>query len=127
MPVYDVTALAEAFDADPRQIDNMLSRNNIRGVDRVTRGVTRKVTLDAAVTIRIALDLAEWLKVPFGHALKVGAQLSESSEFPVGNFGSFRVDVPAVRRATLEQLDLAVETVGKRPRGRPPRRAKSGV
>ena len=128
MPVYDIAALSEALNADSRLLDNLLSRNDIEGVERRARGVTRRVTLEAAVTIRIALDLANALKIPFARALSVGTALAAENgmEFPVGAFGLLRFDVPAIRRFTLQQLDAAVETVGRRRRGRPPKLPLTG-
>jgi hypothetical protein len=135
LPIYDLAALAEAFDADNRQLDNLLSRNEIEGVERRARGVTRRVTLDAAVTIRVALELATELRVPFAHALAIAARVGRSGvpdsadtggEVSVGAFCTLRVDVSSLRRLTVDQLDAAVETVGKRPRGRPPRKKTVG-
>ena len=126
MPVYDLSALAEAFDTDAKQLDNILSRNEIAGVERRTRGVTRRVTLDAAVNIRVALDLAGDLGVPFARALRAAARLAaDGGVVRVGEFASLHVDAGALRRSTLERLDSAVETVGKRPRGRPPKTVRS--
>lgn len=135
MPIYDLAALAEAFDTDTRQLDNLLSRNEIEGVERRARGVTRRVTLDAAVTIRVALELATELRVPFAHALSIAARVGRSSgpdsvngggEVSIGSFCALRVDVSSLRRLTVDQLDAAVETVGKRPRGRPPKKKPAG-
>ena len=131
MPIYDLAALAEALDADTRQLDNLLSRNEIEGVERRARGVTRRVSLDAAVTIRVALELASELRVPFAHALAIAARVGRSGaadsvdgsgEVSIGSFCSLRVDVSSLRRLTVDQLDAAVETVGKKPRGRPPKK-----
>lgn len=121
MPVYDVAALAEAFQVDFRQLDNLLSRNEISGVERRTRGVTRRVTLDAAVTIRVALELTSALRVPSTHALQVAARLtgSDSNEVPIAGHGLLRFDLAELRASTVDCLDLAVETVGRRRRGRP--------
>ena len=122
MPVYDVAALAEAFEVNERQLDNLLSRNEIAGVERRTRGVTRRVTLDAAVAIRVALELTNELRVPSAHALRIASRITAnpSEEVAVGSYGSLRFDVATIRGSTLERLDSAVEAVGRRRRGRPP-------
>lgn len=122
MPFYDVAALAEAFEVDDRQIDNLLSRNDIVGVERRARGVTRRVTLDAAVTIRVALELTSVLRIPSSYALRVAARMTASSseEMPVGSYGTLRFDLARLRGAAVERLASAVETVGRRRRGRPP-------
>ena len=122
MPIYDVAALAEAFEVDERQLDNLLSRNEIAGVERRARGVTRRVTLDAAVAIRVALELTNGLRVPSAHALRIAARITANppEEVAVGSYGSLRFDVATIRGSTLERLDSAVEAVGRRRRGRPP-------
>ena len=122
MPIYDVAALAEAFEVDERQLDNLLSRNEIAGVERRARGVTRRVTLDAAVAIRVALELTNGLRVPSAHALRIAARITANppEEVAVGSYGSLRFDVAMIRGSTLERLDSAVEAVGRRRRGRPP-------
>jgi hypothetical protein len=121
LPVYDVAALAEALETDSRQIDNLLSRNEIAGVDRRARGVTRRVALDAAITIRIALELSRVLQVPSAHALRVAARLAADglAGFAIGSHGTLQFDLAELRVSTLERLDSAVETVGRRSRGRP--------
>jgi hypothetical protein len=120
LPFYDVAALAIALDLDPRQVDNMLSRNTIAGVERKARGVTRRVNADAAVRVQLASELTRALGMPVGRALQLASRLTESgAEVPLGEYGLLRFDVMRLRRTTLERLDAAVEAVGRRRRGRP--------
>lgn len=125
MAIYDVTAVAEALGVDPKQLDNVLSRNELEGVERKARGVTRRVSSDAAVTIHLAFELAAALRMPFGAALRVSASLQRSpnQRVVVGKFATLQADLAALRAATIAQLDSAVEIVGRRRRGRPPRAA----
>jgi len=120
LPFYDVSALAVALDLDPRQVDNMLSRNTIAGVERKTRGVTRRVNADAAVRIQLASELTRALGISVGRALQLASRLTESgADVQLGQYGLLRFDVMGLRRTTLERLDAAVEAVGRRRRGRP--------
>ena len=120
MPFYDVSALAVALDLDPRQVDNMLSRNTIAGVERKTRGVTRRVNADAVVRIQLASELTRALGISVGRALQLASRLTESgADVQLGQYGLLRFDVMGLRRTTLERLDAAVEAVGRRRRGRP--------
>ena len=123
MPVYDIAALVEALQIDQRQLDNLLSRNVIPGVDRRRRGVTRRVTPEAAATIRLAWDLVTHLRVPSSYALELAATIAHDAEgeIAVGRFGALRFDVAGLRGSTLDRLDSAVEAVGTRRRGRPAR------
>ena len=123
MPVYDVAAVAEALDVPIRQVDNILSRHDIRGVERKRRGVTRRIAPDAVVTLRLAIELAQALHVPIGPAIEFANRLEESGGTTrLGDFGTASIDLDSRRTATLSQLDRAVELVGRRPRGRPVRR-----
>ena len=120
MPVYNIAAVAEALDVPIRQVDNILSRHEIRGVERKRRGVTRRIAPDAVVTLRLALELTQALHVPIGPAIEIANRLEESGGTTrLGDFGTASIDLDSLRTATLNQLDRAVELVGRRPRGRP--------
>lgn len=122
MPVYDISAAAEALDVPVKQLDNILSRNVVSGVERRRRGVTRRITADAVFTIRLALDLQHELRSPFGPALRLAQSLQENAgSTALGAFANLSVDLDALHTAMFARLDGAVETVGRRPRGRPPR------
>jgi hypothetical protein len=107
----------------PKQLDNLLSRNELDGVERKTRGVTRRISSEAAVTINIAWQLAEAAKVPLGNALELSRRLTAGSDhsIAVGDHLRLAVDFAGIRTETLSRLDSAVETVGRRSRGRPPK------
>lgn len=124
MPVYHVSAVAEAVGMTEKQLDNVLSRNDMPGVERKARGVSRKVSADAAITIHLGFELAASLRMPIAHALELAQTLqgTESHTLPAGRFATVRADVEALRAETLARLDAAVEAVGRRRRGRPPGR-----
>ena len=120
MPLYNVAAVAEALDVPMRQVDNILSRHEIAGVERKRRGVTRRITSDAVVTLRLALELGQSLHVPIGAAIEIAQRLERNGgTTPIGVFGMVSINMHALRATTSDQLDRAVELVGRRPRGRP--------
>ena len=129
MPVYDVSAVAHALDMNQRQLDNILSRNDLGGVDRRARGVTRRVTPDAAVLIKLALDLASGLGIPTSSAIRIATAIAREPDHQlvIGDFASIRVDMPGLRASTNARLSMAVEIVGRRRRGRPPRTSGGSV
>ena len=129
MPLYNAAAVAQALDVPMRQVDNILSRHEIHGVERKRRGVTRRIAPDAVVRLRLALELAQALCVPIGAAIEIAHGLEQSGGMTrIGDFGTLSIDIDALRTATLEQLDRAVELVGRRPRGRPAKqRAESAA
>jgi hypothetical protein len=129
LPIYDLTAVAHAIEMTPKQLDNLLSRNELDGVERKTRGVTRKISSEAAVAINIAWRLAEATKVPIASALEISRRLTVDSDhsIAVGQHLTLAVDFPGIRADTLARLDSAVETVGRRRRGRPPKTVRRSI
>jgi hypothetical protein len=122
--VYDVAAVAEALDLESKQLDNLLSRNELPGVDRKRRGVARRLTPESAVVIGLARELANALAIPVGSALSFAEAVvrQDLRDIEIGTYATLRVDLPALRAATYLRLDAAVELVGRRRRGRPQRR-----
>jgi hypothetical protein len=59
--VYDVSAVAHALDLELKQLDNLLSRNTLAGVEKKRRGLARRLTPEIAVVIRLAKELSESL------------------------------------------------------------------
>jgi hypothetical protein len=129
LPIYDLSAVAHAIEMTPKQLDNLLSRNELDGVERKTRGVTRRISSEAAVAIHIAWRLSEATKVPIASALRLSRRLSANSDhvITIGHHLTLAVDFAAIRADTLERLDAAVETVGRRRRGRPPKLGRRTV
>ena len=124
MPFYDLSAVAHAIDFDVKQLDNLLSRNALPGVDKKRRGVSRRLTPDVAVAIRLAKELSDVLGVSPGSLLSIASRIERDGrdEIGMGRFATLRVDLPSLRASTLARLDDAVEVVGRRQRGRPPKR-----
>jgi hypothetical protein len=126
LPVYDLAAVAEAVDLEPKQLDNLLSRNDVPGVDRKKRGVARRLNADVAVIICLARELSQALEIPLGSALHFSQRVvgSDSTPIELGQFTTLHVDRSSLRATITARLDDAVETVGRRRRGRP--RTKRG-
>ena len=127
MPVYDLAAVAHALDLDLKQLDNLLSRNPLPGVERKRRGIARRLTPEVAVVIRLAKELSEALGVSVGSLLSVAYAIERgmTDEVRLAEFLTLHVDRNAVRTSTLARLDTAVEVVGTRRRGRPAGRGGS--
>ncbi len=129
MPVYDLAAVAHALDLDLKQLDNLLSRNAVPGVERKRRGLARRLTPEVAVVIRIAKELSEALGVSVGSLLSVAYAIERGAtdEVRLAEFLTLHVDRNAFRTSTLARLDTAVEVIGTRRRGRPPGQGRSAV
>jgi hypothetical protein len=121
LPIYDVAAVAQALDLEPKQLDNLLSRNGLCGVDRKKRGIARRLTSETAIVIQLARELAKTLTIPIGSALSFAEEVVRrgDDEVQIGSFLTLRVDLRSLRGVTSTRLDAAVELVGRRRRGRP--------
>jgi len=124
LPIYDLSAVAHAIDFDAKQLDNLLSRNALPGVEKRRRGIARRLTPDVVVAIRLAKELSEVLGVSPGSVLSIASRIEREDcrVLEVGGFAALHVDLLSLRASTLARLDNAVEVVGRRQRGRPPKR-----
>jgi hypothetical protein len=124
LPVYDVAAIADATGFELKQLDNLISRNALDGIEKRRRGIARRLSPEIAVVIRLAKTLSEAINVPVGRLLPTARAIlyGAADEVPLADFVWLRVDREALRASTLSRLDSAVESVGRRPRGRPPGR-----
>ena len=127
MPVYDLAAVAHALDLDLKQLDNLLSRNALPGVERKRRGIARRLTPEIAVVIRLAKELSEGLGVSAGSLLPIAHTIErgDTDEVRLAEFLTLHIDRNAIRTSTLARLDTAVEVIGTRRRGRPAGRGGS--
>jgi hypothetical protein len=126
LPVYDLSAVAHAVEFDVKQLDNLLSRNGMRGVEKNRRGIARRLTQEVAVAIRLAKELSEALGIAPGALLEFASRLERenSTEVRLGDFALLQIDLTSLRASTLARLDSAVEIVGRRKRGRRPKRLR---
>ena len=129
LPVYDLAAVAHALDIDLKQLDNLLSRNALPGIEKRRRGIARRLTPDIAVVIRLARDLSESLGVSVGTLLAIAYSIERgaTNEVRLGEHVTLCVDRDALRMSTSARLDAAVEVIGTRRRGRPPTRERSSA
>jgi hypothetical protein len=123
LPIYDLAAVAEAVNLEPKQLDNLLSRNQLPGVDRTKRGVSRRLNTEVAIILCLARELSQALHIPLGSALHFAKAVvgPDPASIELGDFVTLQIDQPLLRSAITARLDAAVETVGRRRRGRPRR------
>ena len=121
MPVYDSAAAAEALDITSKQLDNIVSRHSLSGVERHRRGVGRRISADAVMVVGVAAELARATRMPIEVALDLArTTVGTSGEVKIGRFATLTVDVDAIRAFVAARLNSAVEMVGRRQRGRRP-------
>ena len=119
MPIYDTAAAAEALGVSAKQLDNILSRHTLPGIEKQRRGVGRRIGSDAVLAVFIAVEIVRAARMPLAVALQLArTSLMTGGEAMVGQFAVLTIDLAAVRASVAARLDAAVELVGKRPRGR---------
>lgn len=128
MPVYDLAAVAQAVDLEEKQLDNLISRNALRGLEKNRRGIARRFTPELVVMIKLAKDIGDTLGLPTGSLFPVADRVMQSGgELNVGSFGVLQVDLTSLRESIIARLGTAVEEVGRRKRGRPPTRRNTST
>jgi hypothetical protein len=121
---YHSAAAAFAIGRPPKWLDNVLSRYSITGIPRQTRGLSRAISLDALMILRITSDLCADLDLPVAKSLELAHALTASSDGTAVLSSGLRVqvDLTRARRALEHRLLETAETHLPPPRGRPPTR-----
>ena len=124
MPLYNSATTASALGLSPKWLDNLLSHNDIAGVQAETQGVSRRLSLSAVLTIALAKELIDNLNVSSAAGLGLAHELLQlpDSTLAIGPHLQLRLSLTSLRASVLEQLSHAVETAPTPRRGRPPKR-----
>lgn len=105
-----------------KDLDNILSRHAVRGFERGTRGLARRVSLASIEQVAVAIDLARDFSIPIPAALALADQTLLSREgivtSPDGHL-AIHADLDRIRRELHGRLSDAIEHVIPPRRGRP--------
>jgi hypothetical protein len=105
-------------------VDNVLSQHRIEGVIKSRQGVRRRLTINAIVTLDIALKLSRALGSSMSRSLHLAARLlSSEAALDAGEGIALSFDRLQHQEDLLDRLTHAVEIAPSPPRGRPPIRA----
>lgn len=123
---YDVAVSALALDVDRKWLDNLLAQNDVPGVERVARGVSRQLSIPALVTAAVVRDLQRELGVPVARGVEIArrAVAAHGNELHISEALSLRLDLALIERELGNRLVHAMERAAPRRRGRPPRDAR---
>jgi hypothetical protein len=124
MRAYTVATVAVTLGMPMKWVDNVLSQHRIEGVAKSRQGVRRRLTINAIVTLDIALKLSRALGSSMSHSLYLAARLL-SSEATLDAGGGIALSFDRLRHQEdiLGRLTHAVEIAPSPRRGRPPIRA----
>ena len=126
MRSYSVAVASLAIDAPVKWTDNVLSQHGVPGVQSDTRGVARRIPDSSLIVLSIGRQLHTRLGLGVADALRVAAELLNSHESGVVEYGQIRlaVDLTALRREVDIRLLDALESAPTPRRGRPPGRSQ---
>jgi len=106
-----------------KDLDNILSRHAVRGFERGTRGLARRISLASIEQVAVAIDLARDFSIPIPTALTLADQALISREgivaTPDGHL-AIHADLDRIRRELQGRLADAIEHMIPPRRGRPP-------
>lgn len=106
-----------------KDLDNILSRHLVRGFERGTRGLARRISLASIEQVAVAIDLARDFSIPIPTALELADRTLVSREgvitSPDGHL-AIHADLDRIRRELHQRLSEAIEHVIPPRRGRPP-------
>lgn len=116
------TATAAAVLGIKRKaLDNMLGRLDSPEIPRGKQGVERRIPMSMLADLFIATEIASRLGVPARESFELAKRLASAGEGALGPFLQIQVDRDALQAELNAQLAIAIESVVRKPRGRPRR------
>ena len=113
------TATAAAVLGIKRKaLDNILNRLDDEDAPKGRQGVERRIPVHMLADLFLATELSQRLGAPAREAYAVARQLRDGGSALVGPFMRIDVDMEALRVELDAQLEIAIESVVRRPRGR---------
>lgn len=116
------TATAAAVLGIKRKtLDNLIGRLESDAVPRGRQGVERRIPIGRLAELLLTLELTGRLGATAREAFAAARELSERGSTELGPFLRIEADLPAVQAELEAQLEVAIESVVRRRRGRPSR------
>lgn len=122
---YDVKSVALAVAVSHKWLDNLLSHNDLPGVQRARQGVVRRISPDGLLAIEVARILVSDLGMPVWRAAEIvgiAFQHRRGPDLTVVTRSGLRLDIPvsAIVPHLQQRIAEAMEAIPRVPRGRPP-------
>jgi len=120
---------AFALGIPRKDLDNILSRYAVRGIERKQQGLARRISLASIEQVAVAIDLARDFSIPMPTALLLAEEALASREGIIQSPGghlALHIDLERIRRSLQAKLTEAIEYVIPPRRGRPPLRERMG-
>lgn len=118
MRAVTTATAAAALGLRKKALDHLLGHLEPSEASRGRQGVERRIPVALLTDLFLAAELAERLGLPVRSALALARQL-KAGDVALGPFLRVSADIESVRFALDGQLESAIETVVRKPRGRP--------
>jgi hypothetical protein len=112
---------ATALGIKRKALDNLIGRLESSDLPRGRQGVERRIPISMLANLFLTLELTSRLGATAREAFVVAQRLSAGQDVSLGPFIRIEADLPAIQSELEAQLEIAIESVVRRPRGRPSR------
>jgi hypothetical protein len=124
MPLYNTATAAVAMGVTPKWLDNLLSHNNIDGLQSDSQGVARRLSIATVTVLVLTKELIDALELPAPIALRIATAIvaNPDGELLLSPTVHLTLRADDLRLDVLDRLTRAVEIAPTPRRGRPPKR-----
>ena len=118
MRAVTTATAAAAIGLRKKALDNLLGRLDLPEASSGRQGVERRIPVTLLPELLLTAELADQLGMPIRSAFLLARRLV-SGEVALGPFLLVRAETTTLTEEIDRQLEVAIETVVRRPRGRP--------
>lgn len=101
-----------------KALDNLLGRLDLPEAASGRQGVERRIPVTLLPELLLTAELTDQLDMPIRSAFALARRLV-AGEVALGPFLNVRAETAALSEEIDRELEVAIETVVRRPRGRP--------
>lgn len=118
MRAVTTATAAAAIGLHKKALDNLLGRLELPEAVSGRQGVDRRIPVSLLPDLLLTAELADQLGIPTRLAFALARRLAAGS-IEAGPFLRVHADTESIQGEVERQLEIAIETVVRKPRGRP--------
>lgn len=118
MRAVTTATAAVALGLNRKSLDNLLARLDLPEVTTGRQGVERRIPVALLPELLLTAELSDQLRMPVRSAFALARRLGAGQAF-AGSFLRVTADTASIQSEIDRQLEVAIETVVRKPRGRP--------
>lgn len=118
MRAVTTATAAVALGLQKKALDNLLGRLDLPEAASGRQGVERRIPVSLLPQLLLTAELSNLLDMPIRSAFALARRLV-AGDVAAGPFLQLHVDTESITAEIDRQLEVAIETVVRRPRGRP--------